>query len=99
MEHLSIIVIRTELWKLADELRNHPERHQKIAAEVTRLANASFRRPAKKHARKKATRITPAIRDQVRAFVLANPDMPNRDIGRVFNIDGGRVSEILHGLR
>ena len=39
------------------------------------------------------------IRDQVRAFVLANPNMPNRDIGRVFNIDGGRVSEILHGLR
>jgi hypothetical protein len=99
MEHLSIIVIRTELWKLADELRNHPERHEEIASEVTRLANASFRRPAKKHARNKATRITPALRDQVRAFILANPTMLNRDIGRVFNIDGGRVSEIIHGLR
>ncbi len=99
MEHLSIIVIRTELWKLADELRNHPERHEEIASEVTRLANASFRRPAKKHAKTKSARITAAIRDQVRAFVLANPDMPNREIGRVFNIDGGRVSGIIHGLR
>jgi len=25
--------------------------------------------------------------------------MLNRDIGQIFNIDGGRVSEILHGLR
>lgn len=99
MEHLSIIVIRTELWKLADELRKNPSNHIAIANEVTRLANASFRRPAKKHARTKSARITPAIRDQVRAFVLANPDMPNREIGRIFNIDGGRVSEIIHGLR
>ena len=99
MEHLSIIAIRTALWELADELRQHPEKHREIADEVTRLANASFRRPAKKHARTKATRITPAIRDQVRSFVRANPNMPNREIGRIFNIDGGRVSEIIHGLR
>lgn len=98
-DKLSIPEIREELWKLAVESRDLAERQAAIAERVHALANETFRRTAKKHARAKARRVTPALREQVRAFAIANPGMPNRDIGREFNIDGGRVSEILHGLR
>lgn len=57
------------------------------------------RRPAVKVARVKARPVTPELRNRIRAYAAAHPDMPNRDIGRVFGVDGGRVSEALAGFR
>jgi hypothetical protein len=50
-----------------------------------------------RYGRTTAKRVTAAIRDAVKAAVMADPSAPNRDIGRRFGIDGGRVSEIIAG--
>ncbi|HYW90046.1 MAG TPA: hypothetical protein VFB50_19895 [Chloroflexota bacterium] len=63
------------------------------------LVEEMKRRPAVRQAPVKAQPATPAMYDRIRAFAKEHPDMPNRDIGRVFGVDGGRVSEALAGFR
>jgi hypothetical protein len=59
-----------------------------------------YRRPyAKPVARAKARRVTPEIVAAVQAAVARNPTALNREIGRSLGIDGGRVSEVIHGDR
>jgi len=55
------------------------------------------RKPAQKQARATARRMTAEIRDAVKEYVAGNMNVTNRAIGRHFNIDGGRVSEIMQG--
>jgi len=58
-----------------------------------------FRRSAVKTTRAKAQKSTVSLRERIRAYHKAHPEMLNREIGRVFNVDGGRVSEALAGFR
>lgn len=55
----------------------------------------------KHHKRGKARatmqRVTPEIRDAVKRDIALHPNRANRDIGKTYGIDGGRVSEILAG--
>lgn len=57
------------------------------------------KRPPAKFARVRSRRITSDVVREVLRFSTQHPDVPNRDIGRRFGIDGGRVSEILQGDR
>jgi hypothetical protein len=66
---------------------------------IRMIVKEMLRRPAVKVARTKARRVTPELQERIRAFAKLHPDMPNRDIGRVFGVDGGRVSEALAGFR
>lgn len=68
-------------------------------AELHLLAEETKRRQHARRAAPRARAVTEELAAQVRAFAAANPNMPNRDVGRHFGIDGGRVSEILHGKR
>ena len=57
------------------------------------------RRPAVRVSRTKADHSTRKLRAEIRAYAAAHPDMLNREIGQVFNVDSGRVSEALAGFR
>jgi hypothetical protein len=56
--------------------------------ELHDLAEATRRRSAKKRAASVRQSLTPTL--------AQNPNMSNREIGNVFNVDGGRVSEAIH---
>lgn len=88
---LTIPQIRNRLYELAVELR---------CPELARLAGETYRRRPIRKAPAKTIRITERVCECVRGMARDYPSMPYRDIGR-FNggIDGGRVSEILHGYR
>lgn len=58
-----------------------------------------YRRPPFKRAPRKHARVTKAIKQGVWAFYKANPHASNVELAQPFNIDGGRVSEILAGFR
>jgi hypothetical protein len=66
---------------------------------IRAIANELWRRPAVRKTRVKAQPSTPSLRQQIRDYAEAHPDMNNREIGRVFKVDGGRVSEALAGFR
>ena len=82
--------IRERLYELATEMR---------CPELRQLADETKRRSFGKRAPKRASRVTPAMAIRVKAFCKANPKISQREVGRMFNIDGGRVNEILHGYR
>lgn len=43
--------------------------------------------------------VTPKLSAQIRAYADKHPRATYRTIGSRFNVDGGRVSEVLRGLR
>ena len=57
------------------------------------------RRPQMKRAPVKHARVTKKMAAEVWAYYRANPTLSNTELGTPFNIDGGRVSEILAGFR
>lgn len=42
---------------------------------------------------------TPELCDQIRLFAEANPNLSQQEIAEFFNVNTGRVSEALRGLR
>jgi hypothetical protein len=89
--------VRKQMRGLAGELRfigldDMADRLDAMADNTCRVIRAPI-------VRGKAKRVTPVLAARVRAFKKAHPDALQRDIGIVFGIDGGRVSEILSGKR
>ena len=64
-----------------------------LAEETKRRNNGRRRAPVV------ATKVTPAIRMSVADLMALRPDLGYSEVGRRFNIDKGRVSEILFGKR
>lgn len=68
--------------------------------ELLDLAGRLIRRkPKYKAARAERGSLTPSRAAAIRAYKEANPTMSNRDIGEVFGVDGGRVSEAIHKIK
>ncbi len=81
-------------------LREVIEKTDPVTAALLRdILPLMYRRTRVKQARAKARPITPTLARQIRQFAARHPDLPNREIGRVFDVDGGRVSEVLQGDR
>lgn len=67
--------------------------------ELAELADKMYRRTPK-YRKARATRksLTIEMAKRIRAYKRSKPEMSNRDIGRRFKVDGGRVSEAIHNL-
>lgn len=79
-------------------------RLHELAAEhgITELAELAEETKRQYHGRRAPSRARPidaSLAMRVRLFARRNPEMAQREIGRRFHIDGGRVSEILFGKR
>ncbi len=68
-------------------------------AELADLADALSRRRPRRIAPASSTTITPALRTALRAYSVAHPQMSQVEIARLFNVNPGRVSEAIRGLR
>lgn len=82
--------VRKRLRELA-EAHNLPE--------LSALADELKRRSPVYRGKRSSPRMTPERAIAIKAFCDLYPDMSHREIGKVFNVDGGRVSEILNGKR
>ncbi|WP_296595506.1 hypothetical protein [Phenylobacterium sp.] len=67
--------------------------------ELAQLAEETKRQYHGRRASPRARPVDMAIAARVQRFARLHPNMPQREIGRRFGIDGGRVSEILFGKR
>jgi hypothetical protein len=85
--------IRERMLEITSEM-------SKLTRELSKLARLTKRRsPIRRAPKGKAIRVTKALARKVNEFARDNPNLPLRDIGHLFTIDAGRVSEILHGFR
>ena len=78
--------IQSEFPGEADELIE-------LAAELRRRSSTGPRAPAT------STPMTPELAEEIEEFAQANPEMSQQDVGVVFNVNHGRISEILKGKR
>lgn len=80
------------------------DRLREIAAEaglseLSRLADELRRRPAGRKARPSSRPMTDELAREIRAYRRANPHLSQVEISRRFNVNQGRVSEVLKGVR
>jgi hypothetical protein len=68
--------------------------------ELAVLADQMYRRkPKYPRAKPQRRSLTPGKAKRIREYKEANPTMSNRDIGREFGVDAGRVSEAIHRVK
>ncbi len=67
--------------------------------ELISLADEMGRRPPVRRAPTASARMTPQLRADIRRHAEAYPHKTFADVGRVFNVNAGRVSEIMAGYR
>jgi hypothetical protein len=91
--------VRVALKTLADKLALMRLELDLMEQTLRAAERELWRRPAKKRAPIKRNRVTKAIIAGVWAEYRRDPNQNNTEIGDQFNIDGGRVSEILSGKR
>lgn len=82
--------IRARLHELATE---------HALPELAALAEETKRQYHGRRASTRARAVDSDLSEKVQEFARLHPDLPQRDIGRQFEIDAGRVSEILFGRR
>lgn len=66
---------------------------------LAEIAEELKRRPARKSGKVISEPMTKKLRAQIKAYSRANPTMTQLEIGRVFNVNPGRVSEAVRGKR
>ena len=88
---------RSQLLRIAQEIEEVGlDQH---ATEIRSLIeNYMVRRPGPRRAPNSRTIVDEEIRNKV-ILDLKNTDLPQEEIAKKYNIDGGRVSEIYRGLR
>lgn len=89
--------VRGALLLIADEVER--EGCGDAARKIRYLVTELVRRHPRKRAPVTSLPVTPAMKEQIREFYDIHPMMANRDIGKQFGVDGGRVSEVLSGYR
>ena len=79
-------------------LMSDPDTPTEIVFELGGILALLYRvEPLYSRAPVRAYTATPEVKERLRQYKRLNPFMTGRDIGRVFNVDGGRVSEAIHG--
>lgn len=90
--------VRSRLPEIADELQALARTLTTRARELRKLEKELYRETGPR-VTPRSQKITAELRSAVVAMKLANPNMSHQEIGGHFNINPGRVSEILRGLR
>jgi len=86
---MKIPQIRERLHELAKELD---------CPELAELAEATRRKPYARKGLRQSRRITHELAEEIRLFATYNQTMPLSAIAHRFNVNPGRVSEILNGM-
>ena len=88
-----IPIIREKMNDLADRLQLKGLEDE--ADELRLLALDTYRKRPKRRVSAQSDPVTPAIRGAVIDYAENNPDAPQSEIAHAFNLNPGRVSEIL----
>lgn len=92
--------VRKRLSALANDLRDSKTKPVTVARKLDFLVIELWRRKPRKQAAKAIrTPITPELKQEIRTFARKHKNMDQQEIGNHFNVNPGRVSELLSGFR
>jgi hypothetical protein len=97
---MKIPEVRKQLSAAADDLRTGKKTPKTIAKKLDFLVTELWRRkPRRKAGAAIRTKITPELKAQIRAYVKKHPKQDQQEVGNAFNVNPGRISEIVAGFR
>lgn len=92
--------VRRQLSQAADDLRTGARKPEQIAKLLDFLVTELWRKKSRRKVSKPIrTPLTPEKKIEIRAFARAHKDMDLQEIANHFNVNPGRVSEIVSGHR
>lgn len=92
--------VRRQLSQAADDLRTGVRKPNTIAKQLDFLVTELWRKkPRRKAGKAIRTPITPELKKEIRAYARLHKNQDMQEIGGHFNVNAGRVSEILSGHR
>lgn len=94
---LSIPEARSRLLIIADNINDMNFDAEKNIRQVVARMYRMHTKP--RRAKPTAKRMTAALAENIREYCKRFPELSNREIGRMFGVDGGRVSEALQGKK
>lgn len=90
--------VRPEMLQLADDLQVGKVSVFIAAAKLRQLAEDTKRNRLQPYAAPTSRRMTAELGHEIREYILAHSSTrANREIGRMFRVDGARVSEAKNG--
>jgi len=93
--------VRRVLAQAADDLRTGKRKPATIAKLIDFLVvNEMWRKkPRRKFGKAIRTKLTPELKKKIRKYAREHKTQDMQEIGNFFNVNPGRVSEILSGFR
>lgn len=93
--------VRKQLSQAADDLRTGKRKPAQIAKLLDVLVTELWRNrnPRRKTGKPVRTRLTPELKQEIKQFVKEHPTMDFQEVGNQFNVNSGRISEIVSGHR
>lgn len=92
--------VRRQLSQAADDLRTGKRKPAVIAKHLDFLVTELWRKRGRRKAGKaNRTPLTPELKHAIRDFSRLHKDWDFQEIGNHFNVNSGRVSEIVSGHR
>lgn len=82
--------IQQRLLEISEETDNE---------EIRELAFALSRRKSFHRAQPTSEKMTDELKSSIRSFVRSNPGMPQTKVATMFNVNPGRISEVMRGYR
>lgn len=95
----SLDALIAESHELSDHLDEFRRELSSLIEGMEELRREMRNRPPVTHGRNVSERITPEKVAEIRRLHLDNPTMPQHEIARRANVNQGRVSEVLAGIR
>lgn len=95
----NIPAARKRINSLVTYVANNPDALEadQILAELIDIEGMLHRKPPVRKAGAQSQTMTPELAASIRAFAIRNEGMTFQAIGQRFNVNGGRVSEVLNG--
>lgn len=84
--------VRDALHEISDDLLA-------LSEKIKKLSDETRKRPARRKAPAKSHPVTPELIKKITHYANENPSASQFEIGRKFNVNQGRVSEVLMGKR
>jgi hypothetical protein len=92
--------VRKQLSQAADDLRTGARKPEQVAKLLDYLVTELWRKRSRRKVGKAIrTPITPEMKAEIRLFAREHKDQDLQEIANRFNVNPGRVSEILSGHR
>ncbi|PWC54413.1 hypothetical protein TSA6c_00360 [Azospirillum sp. TSA6c] len=91
--------VRDALTQLAADLAAGRATQKQGAARIGELVPELYRRPARRRAPVECSPPTPEVAEQIRTIARMNPRLSYRKLADMFDMNIGRISEVIAGKR